>query len=291
MNDKFSFKKGYRGRAIFRIVNVTFLVLVMLTMIVPILKIISDSLDISGHYGMNLIPKKTSFAAYAIIFTSKALYKPFLISVYTTVIGTVIGLILTTIGAYVLIQKEMLGRKFLIWSIFFTMIFNGGLVPTYLLIKDIGLMNSLWAVILPLSLNVYNMILMKNFFEQIPGSLLEAAQVDGCSPLGIFAKIVLPLSKPALASIGLFFAVEYWNHFFNFVMYITDSSKYNFQIKLRELVLDSTNLANANSGESSVYSKTIQNAAVIVAMIPFMAIYPFCQRYFVQGITMGAVKE
>lgn len=287
MEEKFSFKEGYRGRAIFRIVNVLFLILVMIIMIVPILKIFSDSLDTTGTYGLRLIPKTPSFYAYKTIFTTTALYRPFVVSLYTTAMGTLIGLFLTTLGAYVLIQKDMPGKKFFVWMIFFTMIFDGGLVPTYLLMRDIKLMNSLWAVILPLALNVYNMVLMKNFFEQIPESLFEAAEIDGCSPMRIFWSIVLPLSKPALASIGLFFAVEYWNHFFNFVMFITDTTKYNFQIKLRELVLDSTNIQTSEA----VYGKTIQYAAVIVSMLPPMIIYPFCQKYFVTGVTMGAVKE
>lgn len=289
MLDKFSFKKGYRARTAFRIGNAAFLIFVMITMIVPILKIFSDSLDTAGTYGLNIIPKNPSFLAYKIIFTTTSLYKPFWISMYTTALGTVLGLLLTTLGAYVLIQKEMPGRKFFVWMIFFTMIFNGGLVPTYLLMRDIKLMNTLWAVILPLALNVYNMVLMKNFFEQIPESLFEAAEIDGCSPMRIFWAIVLPLSKPALASIGLFFAVEYWNHFFNFVMYITNTDLYNFQVKLRELVLDST--TNIAQGPEALYGKTIQYAAVMVSMLPPMIIYPFCQKYFVKGVTMGAVKE
>jgi putative aldouronate transport system permease protein len=291
IEEKLSFKKGFRGRTIFRISNIIFLCIVMLSMIVPILKIVTDSLDTTGSYGINLIPKNVSFEAYKVIFTSSTLFRPFMVSIYTTVVGTAIGLLLTTLGAYVLIQKDMPGNRFFTWTIFFTMLFNGGLVPTYLLMKNIHLLNTLWAVILPLSLNVFNMILIKSFFEQIPKSLFEAAEIDGCTPVGIFVKIVLPLSKPALASIALFFAVEYWNHFFNFVMYITDISKYNFQIKLRELVLDATNLASASSGDNSVYSKTIQYAAVIISMLPPMIIYPFCQKYFVQGVTMGAVKE
>jgi putative aldouronate transport system permease protein len=287
MEEKFSFREGYRARAIFRICNVLFLILVMVMMIVPILKIFSDSLDTTGNYGLRLIPKSPSLYAYKTIFTTTALYRPFMVSLYTTAIGTIMGLFLTTLGAYVLIQKDMPGRSFFVWMIFFTMIFDGGLVPTYLLMRDIKLMNTLWAVILPLALNVYNMVLMKNFFEQIPESLFEAAEIDGCSPMRIFWAIVLPLSKPALASIGLFFAVEYWNHFFNFVMYITDTSKYNFQIKLRELVLDSTSIQTSEA----VYGKTIQYAAVIVSMLPPMIIYPICQKYFVTGVTMGAVKE
>jgi putative aldouronate transport system permease protein len=291
MEAKFDFKKGNRGRTLFRIFNVLFLTIVMISMIFPILKIVSDSLDTSGQYGMSIIPKNPSFEAYKVIFTNSTLLRPLLVSIYTTGIGTIIGLFLTTLGAYVLIQKDMPGNRFLVWTIFFTMIFNGGLVPMYLLMKNIKLINSLWAVILPLSLNVYNIILMKNFFEGIPGSLFEAAEIDGCTPMGIFARIVLPLSKPALASIGLFFGVEYWNHFFNYVMFINDPKFNNFQMKLRELVLDSTNLSNASSGDTNVYSRTIQNAVVIVSMLPPMIIYPFCQKYFVQGVTMGAVKE
>jgi len=263
----------------------------MISMVIPILKIVSDSLDSSATYGMSIIPKHLTFSAYKVIFTSESLYRPFLVSIYTTVVGTAIGLALTTLGAYVLIQDKMPGRKFFVWMVFFTMIFNGGLVPTYLVIKNIGLLNTLWSVILPLSLNVFNMILMKSFFQQIPESLFESAEIDGCSPMAIFIKIVLPLSKPAIASIGLFFAVEYWNHFFNFIMYITDSTKFNFQIKLRELVLDSTGLAAATSTSQTVSTSAIQNASIVVAMLPFLIIYPFCQKYFVTGITMGAVKE
>jgi len=291
MQDKLSFKKEFRNRTIFRIANYIFLGLVMISMVIPILKIVSDSLDSSATYGMSIIPKHLTFSAYKVIFTSESLYRPFLVSIYTTVVGTAIGLALTTLGAYVLIQDKMPGRKFFVWMVFFTMIFNGGLVPTYLVIKNIGLLNTLWSVILPLSLNVFNMILMKSFFQQIPESLFESAEIDGCSPMAIFIKIVLPLSKPAIASIGLFFAVEYWNHFFNFIMYITDSTKFNFQIKLRELVLDSTGLAAATSTSQTVSTSAIQNASIVVAMLPFLIIYPFCQKYFVTGITMGAVKE
>jgi len=287
MQEKYIFKYGLNSRAVFRILNGLFLVFVMVIMIVPILKIFSDSLDSVGNYGLNIIPTNPSFSAYRTIFTTKTLYTPFFISIYTTVVGTIIGLALTTLGAYVLIQKDMPGKRLFVWMIFFTMIFDGGLVPTYLLIRDIKLMNTLWAVILPLAINVYNLVLMKSFFEQIPESLFEAAEIDGCAPMSIFLRIVLPLSKPALASIGLFFAVEYWNHFFNFVMYITDTTKFNFQIKLRELILDNTSIQTTEG----IYSKTIQNAAVIISMLPPMIVYPFCQRYFVQGVTIGAVKE
>ncbi|NLP45802.1 MAG: carbohydrate ABC transporter permease [Epulopiscium sp.] len=289
MAEKFSFKKEHRARTIFHIVNFIFFAIVVVAMLIPIIKVFVDSLDTSGSYGMRLWPQNPSFSAYKIIFTTTALYKPFLISVYVTALGTFLGLLMCTIGAYVLIQFEMPGRTFFSYLLLFTMIFNGGLVPTYLVMRDLKLLNTLWAIILPASLNVYNLILMRNFFEGIPRSLFEAAEIDGCTPFGIFTKVVLPLSKPALASIGLFFAVAFWNQYTNFTIYISNPRLYNFQVKLRSLIIDDQSLAAASS--EGIYAKTVQNAAIIVAVLPFVFIYPFCQKYFVTGITMGAVKE
>jgi putative aldouronate transport system permease protein len=287
MPEKLSFKKGHRARTSFIIFNFIFMILTMAVMLFPVLKILSDSLDVSGNYGLSIIPKQVSFAAYKIILSTKALYRPFLVSVYVTVLGTVIGLFLTAIAGYVLMQEDMPGRKLFVYMLLFTMIFSGGLIPTYMTIKSVGLMNSIWAVILPLAINTYNIVLMKNFFQDIPKSLTESAEIDGCTPFGIFWRIVLPMSKPALASIGLFFAVAYWNEFFHFVIYITNTDWYNFQVKLREMIL-SDNLAPSTG--AGVVNKSLQNAAIIVAMVPFMMIYPFLQKYFVKGITLGAVK-
>jgi len=252
------------------------------------MKVLSDSFDRSTTYGINLWPQNPSIVAYKTIFSAKALYRPLLISFLTTASGTFLGLLFSTLGAYVLIQKDLIGRRFFAFFIFFTMIFSGGLVPTYLVIKNLGMTNTLWAVILPPSLNVYNMFLMKNFFEQIPESLFESASIDGASPMIVFARIVLPLSLPALASIGLFFGVQFWNDFFNYVIYITNTDLYNFQVKLRELILSEQNLTDPSIVG---FGNSVRNAAIIVAMIPPMIIYPFCQRYFITGITMGAVKE
>lgn len=289
MSQKFSFKKGYRARAIFVIFNTIFFIIVMAAMLIPIIKVCVDSLQLKTNYGLNLWPEDPSLKAYQIIFQQESLYTPFVISCITTALGTLVGLFVATIGAYVLIQRDMPGVKIISYLLMFTMIFNGGLVPTYLVVRDVGLLNSLWSIIFTLSMNVYNLVLMRNFFEQIPESLFEAADIDGCSPIGIFIKIVLPLSKPALASIGLFFAVAAWSEYFHYVLYITDTSLYNFQVKLRSLVLDDQSMPAAQA--AGVSAKTIQNAAIIVAIIPFMFIYPFCQKYFISGVTMGAVKE
>lgn len=288
MKEKFSFRRGYAARSLFRIFEVTILLLLSLSMLIPLLKVLSDSMDKTTAYGINLIPRNFSLDAYKTIFTNKDLYMPFVISCLTTVVGTALGLLITTLGAYVLIHTNMVGRGFLAKFIFLTMIFDGGLVPTFLVLKGLGLTDTLGAILLPASLNVFNLILMRNFFDQLPNALFESAEIDGCTPMRTFMFIVLPLSLPALASIGLFFAVAYWNEFFSYVMYISDTTLYNFQVKMRELVINEQTLM-----DPSVigFGNMVKNAAVIIAIIPFMFIYPFAQRYFVSGVTMGAVKE
>ena len=161
------------------------------------------------------------------------------------------------------------------------------MIPTYLVMKGLHLTNSLWGVILLPAINVYNLVLMRNFFEGIPSSLYESATLDGCTPMQTFYKIVLPLSKAALASIGLMYAVSYWNDYTNYKLYITNSDLYNFQMKLRSIVMGS-DLPEANG---SATENTVKNAAIMTAIIPFMIVYPFCQKYFVKGVNIGAVKE
>lgn len=272
---------------IFPIVNVIIFLLISLIIMVPIWKVLVDSFDAVSGYGLALWPNKFSLGGYGIIITKQSMYLPFLISLLTTVVGSFFGLTLSTLGAYCLIQWEMPGRNFFSYMLLFTMIFNGGMIPTYLVMKNLHLLNTLWAVILPLSINVYNLVLMRNFFEGIPASLFEAAEIDGCSPIMIFLRVVLPLSKAAIASIGLMFAVAFWNDYTNFKIYVTKNSLYNFQMKLRALVVDNDLPPN----ESVVSENTIKNAAIIVAIIPFMILYPFCQDYFVKGVNVGAVKE
>ena len=279
-------RKKKKKVKIFPIVNVILFLVISLIIMVPIWKVIVDSYDAKAGYGMNFLPQTFTLGGYSSILSRVALYRPFLISVVVTIAGTFIGLLLATLGAYVLIQWEMPGRNFFVYMLLFTMIFDGGMVPKYLVMQNLHLLDTLWAVILPMSINVYNLVLMRNFFEGIPESLFEAAQIDGCSPMGIFFKIVLPLSKAALASIGLMFAVTFWNDYTNFKIYIRTDKLYNFQIKLRNMVMDS-NIPN----DDSVDPNTISNAATIVAILPFMIIYPFCQQYFVQGVNVGAVKE
>ena len=272
---------------IFDIVLIVIFTVFSLTMIIPVYKVLVDSFDLKTAYGMKLFPERFGLAGYKSIFTNPTMLRPFLISCYTTVMGTVMGLLISVLGAYVLIQWKMPGRAFVANVLLFTMIFNGGMIPTYLVMKEFHLTNNLWGVILLPAINVYNLVLMKNFFEGIPVSLMESAEIDGCSHFRILYKIVLPLSKAALASIGLMYAVGYWNDYTNYKLYITNSNLYNFQMKLRDLIMGG-DLPSAVEGATE---NTVKNAAVIVAILPFMIIYPFCQKYFVQGVNIGAVKE
>jgi len=266
--------------------NILFAVICVI-MVIPLYKVLIDSFDVQAAYGMRLIPKKFGLDGYTSVFTNPSLYRPLLISIVTTLSGTLLGLALSTIGGFVLIQWKMPGRTFFANFLLFTMIFNGGMIPTYLLIRGLHLTNTLWSVILYPALNIYNLVLMRNFFEGIPTSLFESAELDGCTPFQTFYKIVLPLSKAALASIGLLFAVSYWNDYTNYKIYITDSNLYNFQMKLRSVMMGS----DLPSAVGSATENTVRSAAIIIAIIPFMILYPFLQKYFVKGMTLGAVKE
>ncbi len=285
--NKYIYKKPKTKIKPFTVVNYILFIIIGLIIIVPIWKVLIDSIDARTSYSFNIIPKQFSMVGYKVILSTKALYRPFLISIYTTVVGTLFGLVMSTLGGYVLIQWEMPGREGFAYFLLFTMIFSGGMIPEYLVMKDLGLIDNLWLIVFKHGVNVYNLVLMRNFFEGVPASLFEAAEIDGCSPIGIFIKIVLPLSKAALASLGLMYAVAVWNDYTNFKIYITDSSKVNFQYKLRNLIMD----GDMPTTTESVSQNTLNNAAIMVAIIPFMIVYPFCQQYFVQGVNIGAVKE
>lgn len=271
---------------LFNVINGILFILISIIMLIPIYKVLVDSFDLSSAYGMRLWPKQFGLAGYASVLSNPTLYRPLMISVGTTLAGTFLGLALSTLGAYVLIQWDMPGRTFFANFLLFTMIFNGGMIPTYLVMKNLGLTNNLLGVVLLPAINIYNLVLMRNFFEGIPQSLFEAATLDGCTPMATFIKVVLPLSKAALASIGLMFAVAYWNDYTNYKLYITDSTLYNFQMKLRSIMMGS-DLPQANGGATE---NTVKSAAIIIAILPFMVLYPFLQKYFVKGVNVGAVK-
>lgn len=272
---------------LFDVVNYTVFIIIALIIIVPIWKVLVDSFNAVGVYQFQLWPNKPTLDGYKTIIETTRLYQPFLNSVYTTIAGALLGLTLSTLGGYVLAQKNLPGRNLLAGFLLFTMIFSGGMIPEYLVMKQLGLVNNMWILVVKHGINVYNLVLMKNFFEDIPESLFEAAKIDGCTPMGIFFKIVLPLSKAALASIGLMFAVTVWNDYSTVRIYITDPDQVNFQYKLRNMIMDGDTPTTAYQ----VSQTTLFNAGIICAILPFMILYPFLQDYFVKGVNVGAVKE
>jgi putative aldouronate transport system permease protein len=272
---------------VFDVVNYIVFIILGLIILVPIWKVLVDSLNQYGVYQFRLWPKDFTLDGYRTIIETSKLYRPFINSVVTTLCGTFLGLVLSTLGGYVLIQFDMPGRGLFAAFLLFTMIFSGGMIPEYLVMKKLGLVNNMWILVVKHGINVYNLVLMRNFFEGVPDTLYEAAKLDGCSPMGIFFRIVLPLSKAALASIGLMFAVTVWNDYSTVQIYITDTNQVNFQYKLRTMIMDGDTPTTAYN----VSQTTLYNAGIIVAILPFMILYPFLQKYFVTGVNIGAVKE
>ena len=272
---------------LFDVVNYIVFILIGLLIMVPIWKVVVDSFNAVGVYQFRLWPDQFTLGAYKTILQEETLIRPFINSVVTTIFGALLGLTLSTLGGYVLIQFDMPGRNLFATFLTITMIFSGGMIPEYLVMKELGLINSMWILVVKHGLSVYNLVLMRNFFEGIPGSLYESARIDGCTPMGIFFKIVLPLSKAALASIGLMFAVAVWNDYSNVKIYIMDPLQVNFQYKLMVMVADG-DTPNTTYG---IAQSTLYNAGIIMAILPFMLLYPFLQKYFVKGVNIGAVKE
>lgn len=280
-------KKPSERTQLFDVVNYIVFIIIGLVILVPIWKVVVDSLNKVGVYQFQIWPSQFTLDGYKTIIETSALYQPFINSVITTVVGTLLGLVLSTLGGYVLVQFDMPGRGFFAYFLLLTMIFSGGMIPEYLVMKQLGLVNSMWILVVKHGMNVYNLVLMRNFFEGIPASLFEAARIDGCSPMRIFFTIVLPLSKAALASIGLMFAVTVWNDYSTVKIYITDPSQVNFQYKLRNMIMD----GDTPTTSYEVSQNTLFNAGIISAILPFMLLYPFLQKYFVKGVNIGAVKE
>ena len=280
-------KKPSERTSAFDIINYIVFIIIGLIVIIPIWKVVVDSLNKVGVYQFQIWPCQFTLDGYRTIIQTNALYRPFINSITTTLLGTFLGLVLSTLGGYVLVQFDMPGREFFAYFLMFTMIFSGGMIPEYLVMKQLGLVNNMWILVFKHGMNVYNLVLMRNFFEGIPASLFEAARIDGCSPMRIFFTIVLPLSKAALASIGLMFSVAVWNDYSTVKIYITDPNQTNFQYKLRNMIMD----GDTPNTAYEVSQNTLFNAGIISAILPFMILYPFLQKYFVKGVNIGAVKE
>ncbi|MDE6916938.1 MAG: carbohydrate ABC transporter permease [Lachnospiraceae bacterium] len=284
---KVAYRKPKKKITVFSVVNYIIFIILALIIIIPMWKVLVDSFNAVGVYQFRLWPTDFTLDGYKVILGERGLFRPLVNSFVTTLCGALLGLVLSTLGGYVLIQFDMPGRNLFAYFLLFTMIFSGGMIPEYLVMRRLGLLNNMWILVIKHGINVSNIVLMRNFFEGIPGSLYEAARIDGCTPMGIFVKIVLPLSKAALASIGLMFAVAVWNDYSTVQIYINSPDQVNFQYKLRVMIMDGDTPPTA----FPISQTTLYNAGIIAAILPFMILYPFLQKYFVKGVNIGAVKE
>ncbi|MPY16750.1 carbohydrate ABC transporter permease [Paenibacillus glucanolyticus] len=288
-----------RGDRIFNIINYTVLILVTIIVMYPLVFVLSASFSdpqtvLRGE--MLLWPKGVNLNSYVKIFQNKDIISGFTNTLVYTSLGTFINLTMTILAAYPLSRKDFVGRNAIMALLVFTMFFSGGLIPTYLLIKNLGMLNTLWVMIIPNAVSIWNIIIMRTFFQQsIPGELQEAATIDGCSNIKILTRIILPLSMPIIAVTILFYAVGHWNAFFNALLYLSDKDKFPLQLILREILIQGqTNDMVKMSTESAIKQQRevegIKYAVLVVANIPVLALYPFLQRYFVKGVMIGAIK-
>lgn len=298
-------KKSF-GEKLFDMANVCFFVLLAFVMVFPFWNVLMVSVvRIGEFYARPLIlwPNEFVFDNYRFIFSSSKMLNTFGVTVFVTVIGTVYSVLLTAMMAYGLSKRSLPGRKWLMALLTFTMFFQGGLIPYYLLIKDIGLMNSVWVMILPAGISVWNFIIMKTHFQQMPDSLEESARIDGANDILILFKIILPLSLPILATFALFNAVGFWNSWFDALIFIQNRNLHPLQLVLRQMLIDANmpvemsaafteaRSKGADGEKIPIFEEGLKMASVIVATVPLLIIYPWLQKYFAKGFMIGSLKS
>ncbi len=286
--------KTSRGNRTFDIVNVILMTLFALIIIIPMWNVVISSFAGKNAGTFIFWPKELTLANYVSVFSDKGIWQAMFISVAKTLVGVVFHLFLCSIVAYALSKRDLKGRKLYSAMGIVTMFFSGGMIPTYLLIKSLGLLNSFWVYILPAMFSYYDTVILMNFFRDIPDSLEESAKIDGASDWKVFFSIIVPLSKPSLATIGLFHGVWQWNDFMTAKLYVTNEVLYPLQMRLYNIIVQAQ--AAASNGLNaqvaiSTSSKGVQLATIVVTMLPILVLYPFVQKYFVSGTMLGAVKE
>ncbi|NIK66896.1 MULTISPECIES: carbohydrate ABC transporter permease [unclassified Paenibacillus] len=296
--------KESRGDKLFLACNYLYVFLAFLIVFYPLVYMISASISdpkavASG--AMWLWPKGITFEGYKMVFKNTNIWIGYENTIIYTVVGTAINLFVTLPAAYALSRRDFVGRNFFMGMFMVTMFFSGGLIPTYLLVKQLGMMNSMWAIVLPSAASIWNIIVSRTFFQSsIPRELQEAAQIDGCSNMRLFLRIILPLSLPIIAVMALFYGVGNWNSYFSALIYLNEAGKYPLQLVLRQILVlqemgaqggGAIDLSSATAMNSKAeIAALVKYAVIIVATIPVIVIYPFLQRYFVQGVMIGSVK-
>ena len=301
-------KAGYRRRRIrlsaedrvFGIVTYTLAILFMLVCAYPLIYVLSASVSnpaliVSGK--IVLLPKGIQFRAYEAVFKSEDVLLGYRNAIFYAFAGTAINIVLTTAGAYVLSRPDLWGRTAITFLISFTMFFSGGMIPTYITIKNLGMINTVWAMLLPGAISATNLLIMRNFFtHSVPKEIIEAAYVDGCSNTGTLCRIVLPVSGSIIAVMVIFYFVGHWNAYFSAMIYLNDKKLYPLQVFLREILIQnqlgdmSGGADTVNQAEMTLLYEALKFAVITVATLPIMCVYPFLQRYFVKGVMIGSIK-
>lgn len=290
-------RKSWSDR-IFETVNVTALLIISLISLFPIYyTFVLSFTDPIEYYQKPLIlfPTNWTLDAYKYLMSTDTFITAFGNSTFLATVGTALSLIVTSGLSFALSRKRLRFRRVLMFGVLFTMLFSPGLIPSYLVVRQMGMIDSIWSLIIPTLTGAWYVLLMKGFFDSIPASLEEAARIDGANDIGIFFKIILPLSMPALVAFGLFFGVGYWNTFFNAIMFINDQQKWPLQVILQNMLVDPNSSVNSSvadfRSDVKLPTETLKMAAVVIATVPIMMVYPFLQKHFAKGAMVGSVKE
>ncbi|WP_321006744.1 carbohydrate ABC transporter permease [Hungatella sp.] len=292
-------KRFFNNNKAFYVINSVILILAVLVIALPLLNVLASSFSsssavIRGQVGF--LPVDFNLNAYAQILESKALWLGFLNSFFYTFLGTIINIVMTVMVAYPLSTKDFVGRNVIMKLFLFIMVFAAPLIPTYLNVRSLGLLDSVWALVLPGAISVQNMIIARTFFaSSIPGEMLEASRIDGADDITILFRIVLPLAKPILAVLVLYYAISHWNSYFNAFIYLNSSDKFPLQVVLRNILSTSESLQEmttltTNQSERAAILETMKYAIIVFGSLPMVVLYPFVQKYFVKGVMIGSVK-
>lgn len=300
------YKIGQRGNRIkkstfdrgFDLCNIILQLLIAVVMVYPMLYVVfasfSDPIRFMAHKGVLLHSLGFTFDSYISAFQNPKLLSGYANTIFIVVVGVLVNMIMTSLGAYFLSRRGVKGKRFVTIYIMITMFFSGGMIPLYFVVRNLGLENSLWSVIIPGAISTYNLMILRVGFASVPQSLEESAKIDGAGHLTILFRIVMPVSKATLAVLVLYYAVGHWNAWFNAMLFLRDSAKYPLQLVLREILISndtSSMTQGASAGELEYVGETIKYAIIVISTVPILCIYPFIQKYFTQGIMIGAVKE
>ena len=289
--------KDTRGYTVFRAFNVTLLLVIAFATLYPFVNLVAQAFSSEAYINsgqVNLVPRGFNLRTFEVVMSDNMFWRNYQNTVIYTVTATAIAMVMTTMFAYALSKRHLKGRTFFIGIAVFTMFFNGGLIPNYVLITALGFKNTIWAIVIPNAISVFNLLVMKAFFENFPEELEEAAAIDGLSTYGVFLRIVLPLSKAVVATMVLFYAVSFWNSWFQAFLYMDRRELYPVTVYLRNLLAGASTSESVQGGGGTDLTQVASNVkavTMVLTVLPIICLYPFIQKYFVSGVMLGSVKQ